>query len=209
MDNERSIPLPAIVSEFVSLLKVKETKAEKKAIKAAILRFCNKPQVVEAVGNLLEKSAVYTPDGTMKQHLFTEDEWEFLMTSQELVFGLIKNRVSDNQKEEIKAAWLEQNENKIEAARARAEQWRFDPVEDGPDDDFFVTDEELRRMKMEIMIEALFLRCFTPIDEDQLRADMREMKMAPWTEITEQTVEARKRLEKNRSKYYKERTADD
>lgn len=225
MEEERNIPLGSIINSLINQYPIKfgeDKRGDKKAIKMLVRRFCEKQYGLsgEDSQNLWERSTIYEQKKTGGQkehqsHLFTEEETDFLLNAEKLAWSIIKTKVPPEQQEEAWAGWQERSGDRTEAARILEEQRRYleeyDPDEDLSDEDdgFAVTEEELRAKKMEIMLEALFLRFFTPIDETLLKDDMLEMRYAPFTGITEETVKAERRLKTRKGYYYHERTEDE
>lgn len=69
---------------------------------------------------------------------------------------------------------------------------------------YAVTHQELKEKKFEMMIEALFLKFFTPIDEEKLRDDMELRNMGGGMDNTPETYAAYLRLQDPKN-YYSEK----
>lgn len=73
-----------------------------------------------------------------------------------------------------------------------------------PGIDLSPTPGEIMQKKIEIMMEALFLRYFTPVDVEKLERDMILVRLDGGDDITAETLKAISRL-KDGSNYYEER----
>lgn len=120
--------------------------------------------------NLFEASI--RPTGERKDHFFSLDEVKSLLDLSELQDYITENFILDLQKSEElardKASAEKQNRDAIRAV----DEIRAGEYEDELCEAVLVTSEELRQKKLELMIEALYLRYFEPIDEEMLRKDM-------------------------------------
>lgn len=148
--------------------------------------------------NLFEASI--RPTGERKDHFFSPDEVKSLLGLSELQDYITENFILDVQKSEElardKASAEKQNRDAIRAAQEMLDEKGIEDY-----DGIVTSSQELRLKKLEIMIEALFLRHFTPIDEELLRNDMTINSMVAGTsDHTAKTVRACNRL-KNHAYY--------
>ena len=68
-------------------------------------------------------------------------------------------------------------------------------------DPLYISDTELQSKKLILMVEALYLQQFEPIDEEELRGDMRLAGMWQGSDVTPDCVLARLHLQQG-SKHY-------
>lgn len=91
-----------------------------------------------------------------------------------------------------------------EANQANREYFTSRGYGDDPGMIFHPSEEELKQKKLEIMVEALFLRYYTPVDEEKLENDMTLARMGGGDDNTPETLKAYRSL-KNGANYYNER----
>ena len=72
-------------------------------------------------------------------------------------------------------------------------------------DPVYISDAELQNKKLMLMVEALYLQQFEPIDEEELRSDMRLAGMWQGDDVTPDCVLAKMRLKQGSKRYCKPR----
>lgn len=150
-----------------------------------------------------QRATVWPAGHKKEEHIFTSTEKMRLLESQELKNYLLKTAQPEIYQEQnrLQKKAEELNEEDRDYFDALAdEQARTGALNDGI---YGPTAEQIRVKKLEIMIEALFLEIFTPIDEEQLVADLTAVYVADGTgDHTPMDVAAMERLQ-NSANYYK------
>lgn len=148
---------------------------------------------------LWERATVLSAGREKEDHIFTDSEKRWILHSSELQDYMLKRAKPEEYRRYQKAEELNQQDRDYFDALAE-EQARTGALNDGI---YGPTAEQIRAKKLEIMIEALFLEIFTPIDEEQLVADLTAVYVADGTgDHTPMDVAAMERLQDNRN-YYK------
>lgn len=129
-------------------------------------------------------------EGDRKRHYFSKEERNRIITSPELLEYLTKQLFDDatitaynKAKEEAEKANEQYEEIMSELQYSASEYIEVD-----------VTDEDVKKKKFEMMIEAIFLKFFTPIDEKKLKRDMQMSYVPSGADITTDMLMARDRL---------------
>lgn len=176
----------------------------------AIQRYCEKIPVT--VGgkstNLWDKIGKRSPGKKNTSRCFTEEDKIRLLANWEFQQYLCNISGNEALKTHL-AKRLEARKRAEELNRAEAEFWATADVdklrqEETDNTVCLVSEEEFRQKKIEMMLEALFLKYFTPIDERKLMADMVCRSMGGSVDNTWETELARERLQDGRN-YYSER----
>lgn len=142
-------------------------------------------------------------------HFFTYEELQMILAS-EALYDYIQNNVRPIEYAERLKKDKELAEQWTTAARADSCTKPFEiPSNLSATVHSSVKEEDLEKKKFKIMIEALFLRYFTPVDMDLLRSDMELVDCDSGTdEYTPKFVAAYNRL-KNNCGYYEELKQED
>lgn len=125
--------------------------------------------------SLWKKTEITKGESSKPQHLFSAEDKQRLLESERLKNYLYKRCT---QKEQLSRDTEEQRKyEQIAEAQNKAAIHAVDEIRAGEYveelcEGVLVTSEELRQKKLELMIEALYLRYFEPIDEKKLREDM-------------------------------------
>lgn len=134
------------------------------------------------------------------------------MSDKELIEWLIHQYILDDVAK-VKAweAWESEYQAISEAATLNEKRRKlsedFDPeIQD--EDGFYISQDELKQTELYMMVEALFLQRFTPIDEEALIDDLLAMKEAPFVDCGEEHILAEQRLKHPLGNYYKIRLED-
>ena len=183
----------------------------KDTFKKTVENYCKKTKIVYSIptnnGMLNKETNLFectktNPEKKESAHLFNISHLETLLLNEEFRQNCLMKNTTDKEyveeriKEELKHKIVSQERNEYEAIFNYADSMNntYNP--------FFVSDDELKRKKFEMMIEALFLEHFNPIDEDKLREDM-ELRNIGQSEMDyrNDTFEATQRL-KDATNYY-------
>ena len=155
---------------------------------------------------LFEKSK-YIPKGKKAtRHRFTENEKKQILNSTDMKIYILKilkkNPNATNELAHVKALL----KHEVELAE-KAEQLNdlqrdmyaeIAPTQEDNDTVYFYSMEDVKNKKMEIMLEALYLKFFEPIDEELLHMDMETKALvAGTTDNSAETMASIYRLEKH------------
>jgi len=193
------------------------TEEQSAALRKKLIVICKKiPAILtdedgkSRASNLWEASVC--PHGKRPDHYFTEREVTQVLNSAELD-RYMKVYVLSNSDQSIKYRELEKES---EALNEKYPQFMAEDLEhalsmrEAGENPFSVSYQEARQKAFEIMLEALFLRYFTPIDIELLRSDMEisaVMQSVP-DQYTPETLAACKRL-MDYTNYYKPKEQGD
>lgn len=194
-------------------------------MKKKINEICKKTPAVKnnVTTNLYNKSKITLPENKRASHFYTKQEQELIMNHPELIkyinktISEISTEVKEKLKEEekyIKAAEKTNRTNEKLLNGPTAEDL-FTPEEYAKmlqeeaeiyikEDEFeFYSREDAHQEKLFLMVEALFLKFFTPIDEEQLWKDMNNKMLDGSLDIhfTPEIMKSIKRY--NNKDYYK------
>ncbi len=193
-------------------------------MKKKINEICKKTPAVKnnVTTNLYNKSKITLPENKRASHFYTKQEQELIMNHPELIkyinktISEISTEVKEKLKEEekyIKAA-EKTNKNNEKLLNGPTAEDLFTPEEYAKmlqeeaeiyiKDEFeFYSREDAHQEKLFLMVEALFLKFFTPIDEEQLWKDMNN-KMFDGSLDIHFTPEMMKSIKRyNNKDYYK------
>lgn len=221
MEHRKLYNTERLVSEIISKYELENEPIVKANLRRKIERIC-KGIILSVNGkeiSLWDKSRT-VPDGHKKaEHFFTANETEYILNHHELKKYVVNNLSlnSDKLREKLNKE-TEEKEKYIRAAKQRnaynkklteqAEEsvkYDYDPFSKphySVEGDFY-TQEQAHQEKLFMMVEALFLKYFTPIDEQQLFEDMNlyPYSASDGTDFTPEEMEAFERYEKKA--YYK------
>lgn len=192
--------LPEIMDELIGQYQLGDSATVRDALRKKLEKVCRGIIVQENPKLNLWQKSFTTRNGQKKpEHLFDENEKRLLLSSPDLKQYIIL-RSQDNVKVEYFEA--EQKAEEInQKAGAFAEEDMKCLQEAAPCGGHRISDEELYRKKMELMVEALYLKFFEEIDVTELLADMETADMRGLTDNTAETFLANEHLLAG-SKYY-------
>ena len=147
--------------------------------------------------NLWEKAK--QPYGKQKRYRFTAKEREEILKSDKLRVYIDKNKVSPQDYEDY-LRLTAQNE-KYQAALEAG--YCGPDMDDTGTDGMTVTIADMRRKKMELMLEALYSMYYQPINEDELWQDLLLDAARQEDDVTDDCDRARKHLEQGIQYYCK------
>lgn len=212
-----------LIEEIIRRFDLDKQLLKRESLKKTIMSICKTIPVVQKGKDtdLFEKSKVYLAGRKNPKHIFTKQEVEQLLSNHNLRKYIINNQAVNSEKLKQKFQQeIEEEEKYIKAAeernRANWELTELPTAEElgitdyhSPEEERnylggdFYTIEDVRREKLYMMVEALFLKYFTPIDEDLLFDDM---NLYPYSSSTDSnfTPEEMKAFERYEKKaYYK------
>ena len=153
---------------------------------------------------LWDKAAPLQNGKKRRLYAFTDEERDLLCGKlYDYLYEISEHREILDQKREMQLS-AEEEADRANRADLEAMEECFGQLKTGETlpSSFCVSDEEVIKKKMEIMIEAIFLQFNNPIDETQLRADLDTANFAQCgNNETAESISARKRL-KNGTSYY-------
>lgn len=202
MDN-KGVPLQDLVTEIIIHTGMENTQTERDKIRQQIKRICEK--ISFHIGNedkTLWEAARHGKNTKKPRYFFTEEQKALIFCSdvfQEFIQR--ENRLDDM----FHWEWYQfQNEvdKRIEALQTED----FDEDASNIGQEYFATRQELQKVKINMMVEALFSVFFTPFNEEKLEEDMnlRKVVNSPVDETAE-TVAAEYRLFHPEGHYYERR----
>lgn len=139
-------------------------------------------------------------DSTRARHYFSEKEYQRIRESPELHDYMRVTASSQDGYEEIQKMKQQARNESKEYMEALRDGYC------GPDDDYkdvFVTDEDVTKKKLSLMIEALYCIFFDPINEKELRQDMELDAQRQDEDVSYLCVHARNHLQEGISYYCK------
>ena len=175
------------------------------ALRKAIQRVCKKISVGGV--DLWEKSTKYKDGAKKPYHEFDEYERDLILTSPKIHSYVYRHKSPKEQTEYDEA----EKQAKMESG---AEQQALESgeviaglkeMENGNPDPVYISDTELQNKKLMLMVEALYLRDFELIDEEELLDDMRLAGMWQGDDVTPDCVLAKMRLKQGSKRYCKKR----
>lgn len=186
-------PLSAVMDKILIKYEIKSTPEKLMRLRKAVERFCKETNIWDT--HKIQR-------GKREDHFFAEEELRMIVYSQKIHDYVIKNLLEPEQSKRIKR--LEDEADKLTEIQQQA--WTDMEMEDTLNSGYHtvVSPEEVRSKKLEIMIEALFLRYFTPVDMEKLKEDMEEVAYSDSGDIWPETIAAMERLADGRN-YYKEK----
>ena len=213
-----------IIDEILEKFELEDEPCNRGNIRKKLNAICKKiPAVKNGLStNLWDKTRIKLDGRNKAEHIFNETEKNVVLNHPELKAYIFKNLSvnSEELEQRLEKEVEEEKELKREADRLnRHNEWlnNLPELEDLPADvqieeyddfedltaEYFYSREEAHQEKMFMMIEALFLKHFTPIDEELLWKDMNVMPLlsSTNTDFTAEQMRAIKRYENK--DYYK------
>ncbi len=171
------------------------------ALRKAIQRVCEKITIGKV--NLWEKSTKYKDGAKKPYHEFDEYERDLILASPKIHSYVYRHKSPKEQTEYDEAeqqavAESEAEQQALESGKMIAD---LQEAEDGNPDPLYISDTELQNKKLMLMVEALYLRDFEPIDDEELRSDMRLAGMWQGSDVTPDGVLAKMRLKQGSKRY--------
>ena len=153
--------------------------------------------------NLWEKSTKYKDGAKKPYHEFDELERDLILSSPQIHKYVYRHKSPKEQEAyeeaEKQAEWENNAEQRaLESGERIAE---FQELESENPDPLYISETELQNKKLMLMVEALYLRDFEPIDEEELRSDMRLAGMWQGSDVTPDCVLARIHLRQGSKRY--------
>lgn len=171
------------------------------ALRKAVQRVCEK--IPAGKVNLWEKSTKYKDGAKKPYHEFNEYERDLILASPKIHSYVYRHKSPKEQTEydeaekqakmESKAEQQALESGKVIADLQEAENENPDPV--------YISDAELQNKKLMLMVEALYLQQFEPINDEELRSDMRLAGMWQGSDVTPDCVLAKMRLKQGSRRY--------
>lgn len=171
------------------------------ALRKAIQRVCEK--IPAGKVNLWEKSTKYKDGAKKPYHEFDACERDLILSSPQIHSYVYRHKSPKEQAEydeaekqakmESKAEQQALESGKVIADLQEAENENPDPV--------YISDAELQNKKLMLMVEALYLQQFEPINDEELRSDMRLAGMWQGSDVTPDCVLAKMRLKQGSRRY--------
>ena len=187
--------------ELIDRFSLEDTAEFRDRFRKKIKSVCEKIQIKTDDGqiNLWEYSEEEIEGKKRHIHMFSEYEKKLVFNSTALRKYLYKYSSDESWKREYEKEI--QSTKEVEEMRKREREfyeeinWDEYAQELNAYQHYGVSGEDLFKKKIILMIEALFLKYFTPIDEDRLQEDMETSNLYPETDYNEAIHAARKRLE--------------
>lgn len=171
------------------------------ALRKAIQRVCEK--IPAGKVNLWQKSTKYKDRAKKPYHEFDELERDLILSSPQIHKYVYRHKSPKEQEAyeeaEKQAEWENNAEQRALESGERIAELR--EVENGNPDPLYISDAELQSKKLMLMVEAIYSLYFEPIDEKELRNDMRLAGMWQGSDVTPDCVLARLHLQQG-SKHY-------
>lgn len=213
-DDKSFIDTQELADIIFAEFKIEENPNIRRNINKEIIKLC---KTIPAIKNgrqtdLWEKSRILPKGYKKAKHLFSVKERRQIVNSASLKEYILKNiaefapevkekitEETNRRKELIKAANdLNKRNSMYEKLHDIDKIVEDSYIDDNEYDEFdFVSREEAHREKLFMMVEALFLEHFTPIDEELLWKDMNRMPLlaSTNTDFTTEIMESIKRYE--------------
>lgn len=206
-----------IIDEIINKFELDEKMCDRETLRKKLTAVCKQISAVKngVATNLWDKSSIRFDGQNKTQHIFNETEKNVILNHSEIKAYIFKN-FSVNSKEleqRLKQEVAEEKELKKEADKLNKQNTKLDNLSELDIDEYdeledltasyFYSREEAHQEKMFMMIEALFLKHFTPIDEELLWNDMNVVPLLASTN-TDFTVEQMRAIKRYENKdYYK------
>ena len=197
-----------VMKSVAKKYRFEENGSNEERLKKKIKDICEKKEVETRGGNgQLIRAPLWQVskrgENSRGDHLFTYEELRIILTS-EALYEYIQNNIKPLECSEQFKKDKELAEKWTTAAREDFDAEPFE-IPEGFSVPGLIKEEDLEKKKFQIMIEALFLRYFTPVDMDLLRSDMELVGGFSWADdYTPELVAAHRRLTTNCG-YYEER----
>ncbi len=207
-----------LIDEIIKKFELEDEPYNRSNIRKKLSVICKRiPAVKNGLNtNLWDKTRIKFDGRKKAEHFFSEAEKNVVLNHPDLKAYILKNlSVKSNELEQRLAKEVkEEKELKKEADKLNKKNAELDelPETDIVDSDdfdedltasYFYSREEAHQEKLFMMVEALFLKHFTPIDEELLWKDMNKMPLlaSTNTDFTPEIMKAIKRFENK--DYYK------
>lgn len=170
-------------------------------VRKALERICKKIMIYSGDSeggqryiNLWEKAT--TKNGKATRYIFTERDKELAISSYEMIKYLSQWQNSESVYPSAVDIMnnIEEAERQNNIARQYVEEKSSEEGTVQNEEEFGVSGRDLRSAKLMMMVEALFLQYFTPIDMVKLEEDLELYKLGAGGTSTPETVAAEKRL---------------
>lgn len=195
---ESGIPLRAIIDELINCYGLDESEEARNNLRRAILRVCKKICVKDTA--LIEM--VKKGHGKERpRYIFTAEQKELLIHSEELLNYISASYPGTDISKNIE---LERRIDRFKEAEIAGLASEIDgPSDHAPQG---VTEQEVQRKKLSMMVEALFSIFFTGFDVEALRRDMNMSAdyQTPF-DISARNLEAQERLLHPMGNYFERR----
>ncbi|MGN1420389.1 MAG: hypothetical protein ACI4XC_02600 [Eubacterium sp.] len=219
-DEKNYIDTQELTDIIFAEFSIEENANIRRNINKEIIKLCKSMPAVKngKHTDLWDKSRVLPKGQKKAKHLFNKNERNHIVHSVALKEYILKNiaEFSPQVKEKIVEETDRRKELKKAADELNKRNLMYELIDNNEpefedvyiyDDEYeelgFVSREEAHREKLFLMVEALFLERFTPIDEDLLWKDMNRMPLlaSTNTDFTPEIMESIQRYE--RKDYYK------
>jgi len=208
------IKLSEILDELNKTYHLEDSAINRDKLRKKVESVCKEIYIGNDQRNLWKKTLVLETEESKKPtHKFLPSEKQRLLDSVHLLEYLCQRSekpelINAKKREILNNAEIAKSLNKREEDFLASVNMEDYQQELADYQNYSVSPEELRTKKMEIMLEALFLKFFTPINEELLKQDMEIINMGGGMDNTAETVGAAKRLKEGKS-YYKEKNEDE
>ncbi|MDE7433271.1 MAG: hypothetical protein K2N34_15345 [Lachnospiraceae bacterium] len=153
---------------------------------------------------LWDKAAPLQNGKKRRLYAFTDEERELLRAKlYDYLYEISEHKEILDQKREVQLS-AEEEADRVNQANLEAMEECFGELKTGDEIplSFYPSDDEFKKKKMEIMIEAVFLQFNNPIDNEQLLKDMEIVNYAQYADNhTAESIIAYKRLKSGTSYY--------
>lgn len=199
---EAGIPLRNIMDELINKYGLDESEEARNNLRRAILRVCKKIPVSTSSGTATLEDVVRKGQGKERpRYIFTAEQKELLIHSEELLNYISASYPGTDISKDIELERQIDRFKEAEIAGLAAEI-------DGPPDHTpqGVTEQEVQRKKLSMMVEALFSVFFTEFNTEALRRDMNMSTdyQTPF-EVSARNLEAQERLLHPLGNYFERR----
>lgn len=192
MADNRNVSTRKIIDEIIEKYALDKRFVNRELISKKIQKICSKEPITQkgVTSNLWECSNV----GKDKEHLFTNEEKEMLVTHYDLCTYLLNcsfrtsgERNKDETDKKLNA--VIELHDKIQKRIEDETQALIEMNERSNETMTFCSFEDVQKKKMNIMVEALFSRYFKPIDEALLLEDMETKASVSGTNYSDVNIE--------------------
>lgn len=198
------ITLSEIRNELIKKYDLKDDEFFINTFDKKLMAICQKIYTTKDGKNLWEKSTIRKKGAKKNSHIFFPNDKEKIVNSPELREYLSKRTTNETLRQTMRDELEAENENEV--YRKMIESGEMDEIQESLQKEpiiEFVLSEEFDQKLRDIMLEAIFLKFFTPINKTLLKSDMEMVRIVPFGEDTKETIQARRRLTDPKN-YYKE-----
>lgn len=193
-----------IIQKIIDEYNLENSPSLRDSLRKKIISICKELRTGTDDKNIWEKSKILKENRKKPSHRFTASDKNTILTSPVLAQYLYdkfprNHKIKKLLEYTIKANKLNEADYEYFTSGAYEEDLKYIEERKCPDP---ISDKDVYQKKKDIMLEALFLKFFTPIDTDKLRKDMEIVALTEPMENTIETVQAQERLD-NPSCYYK------